>query len=76
MEKYYKISESELLDLLEAALENNMLQTDGVDNWEWYGESRKVIIKEYFPNKDEEELRNYSFKNCAELILKDYEEIV
>ena len=76
MEKYYKISESELLDLLEAALEVDMLQTDGVDNWEWYGESSKAIIKGYFPNKDEEELDDYSFKDCAELILKDYEEIV
>ena len=66
MEKYYKISESELLNLLEAAIENNMLQTDGVDNWEWYGESRKEIIKEYFPNKNEEELNDYSFEDDIE----------
>ena len=41
MEKYYKISESELLSLLEDANELRALESSGVDNWVWYGEHRE-----------------------------------
>ena len=70
------VEEKKLKELIESQLKLTALKSGGVDNWEWYGESRKEIIKEYFPNKNEEELDDYSFKNCAELILKDYEEII
>lgn len=36
MEKYYKISESELLSLLDSANQLNALEAAGVDNWEGY----------------------------------------
>lgn len=70
--RYYKISESDLNGLLVDSLELCMLNRDGVDNWTWYGESYRNIIKEYFPNKSEEELEDYSFNDCAEEDIKSY----
>ena len=43
-EKYYKISETQLRDLLESSLRLSQLYADGVDNWEWYGEGREEFI--------------------------------
>ena len=74
MEKYYRISESELRGLLEDSLTLSMLESDGVDNWEWYGESYGDIVRDYFPNIDEEEFYNLDFDDCVNLIIKDYEE--
>lgn len=67
--KYYKISEDKLRKLLEDSLELSMLNWDGVDNWEWYGESYRKLIKEYIPNADEDT----DFSDVATLLLKDYE---
>jgi len=39
MEKYYKISESDLRELLHDSLKLSALESGGVDNWEWYGDS-------------------------------------
>lgn len=70
--KYYLVSENDLIDLLETNIWRRMLERDGVDNWTWYGESYRNIIKEYFPNKSEEELEDYSFNDCAEEDIKSY----
>lgn len=70
--KYYLVSENDLIDLLETNIWRRMLKRDGVDNWTWYGESYRNIIKEYFPNKSEEELEDYSFNDCAEEDIKSY----
>lgn len=67
--KYYKISEDELRELLEDYLELSMLNWDGVDNWSWYGESYRELIKEYIPDADEDT----NFSDVATLLLKDYE---
>ena len=69
--KYYKISEDKLRKLLEDSLELNMLNIDGVDNWTWYGESYRELIKEYIPNADEDT----DFSDVATLLFKDYEVI-
>ena len=69
--KYYKISEDELRELLESYLELSMLNWDGVDNWAWYGVSRRELIKEYIPDADEDT----DFSDVATLLLKDYEVI-
>lgn len=37
-EKYYKISEKRLIELLECELELNELECLGVDNWSGYNE--------------------------------------
>lgn len=39
MEKYYKISEELLIELMKDSLVLASLENGGVDNWEWYGES-------------------------------------
>lgn len=69
--KYYKISEDKLRKLLEDSLELNMLNIDGVDNWTWYGASRRELIKEYIPDAGEDT----DFSDVATLLLKDYEVI-
>lgn len=67
--KYYKISESDLNGLLVDSLELCMLNRDGVNNWEWYGESYRKLIKEYIPDADEDT----NFSDVATLLLKEYE---
>ena len=67
--RYYKISESDLNGLLVDSLELCMLNRDGVDNWEWYGTSRRELIKEYIPDADEDT----DLSDVATLLLKDYE---
>lgn len=69
--KYYKISEDDLKDFLVDSLELDMLNRDGVDNWTWYGESYRELIKEYIPDADEDT----EFYDIATLLLKDYEVI-
>ena len=39
MEKYYKISEELLIELMKDSLVLAALESGGVDNWEWHGES-------------------------------------
>lgn len=76
MEKVYAITENELRDLLYDSIELQMLLNDGVlDNWEWYGESRCEIIKEYFPEASDEELEELSFGDCVDVLLNDYSEV-
>lgn len=50
MEKYYKVNESELIDLLTSRVELETLNADGVDSWVWYGAGFDEVYKEYGPN--------------------------
>lgn len=70
MEQYYRISESELRELLEDSLTLSMLKRDGVDNWEWYGESRSEIIRDFFPDAEGDELDNLTFTDCADMWIR------
>lgn len=72
MEKYYKINESELIDLLASRVELEALNAGGVDNWEWYGESRRDILKERFPDATEGDLEDMDFYDCARADLENY----
>lgn len=66
--KYYKISEEELIELIADSLRLTALEADGVDNWEWYMESRKdIMIEGYGEDLD--------FEEAAMRDLKFYEEI-
>lgn len=71
--KKYIVSEDTLKRLLEDSIELAMLNADGVDNWTWYGEGRRELIKEYFPDASEEELEDLDFENCAEKDLERFE---
>lgn len=72
MEKYYKISENELIELLATSIKMDALDRDGVDNWSWYGEGFQDMIKEYFPEAKEEEIEDLDFHDCAKTLLTDY----
>ena len=50
MEKYYKVNESELIDLLTSRVELEALNAGGVDSWVWYGAGFDKVYKEYGPN--------------------------
>ena len=44
MSKNYIVSEERLMELLIAEAQLNVLEWDGVDNWQWYMESRNSYI--------------------------------
>lgn len=68
MEKYYKIGESELIELLAGQVELEALNAGGVDNWEWYGVGFDEVRREYGPNCED-------FEDCARILLSDYTEV-
>lgn len=68
MEKYYKISEGELLELLANDIQLDALKLWGVDNWEGYGENFEETIKKYGSKCED-------FYDCARILLSDYPEV-
>jgi hypothetical protein len=48
-EDYIAISASELIELVAAQMKLMALESGGVDNWEWYGESLHEYMRE-LPN--------------------------
>ena len=72
LDKFYLVEEKELVDLIATYYKMEMLERDGVDNWEWYGESCKNILKERFPDATEGDLEDMDFYDCARADLKDY----
>ena len=67
MEKIFKITKSQLVELLMAEAELNALKSGGVDSWEWCGESCQDFLNETGFN---------DFEELAECTLLDFEEIV
>lgn len=68
-EKYYKISESELLELLHDELTLIALQNGGVDNWSGYGESiTHFLVSNGNLNDDIYDIAKY-------ILNEDYEEV-
>lgn len=65
MEKKYAVSEEELIDLLAAYYILSALESGGVDNWDWYSESKKDWLEmnasehETFEDVARSELDNY-----------------
>lgn len=71
--KYYRISESDLLELLANDLILSWLEADGVDNWSGYGISRQSILKETasaFISK-EEMTEDLDERDIAKMIIKN-----
>lgn len=69
MEKYYKISYSELRELLHDSLMLAALESGGVDNWEWYGAS----ISDFIKNNNQNGGTLYDIIDTD--IINDFEEI-
>ena len=65
MGKRYLIEESTLIDLVGAYLELGALEADGVDNWEWYGESFREAIEENGGGE------NDGFRDVAKLVISN-----
>lgn len=57
------ISEEELKELIESHMKLCALESGGVDNWNWYGESLRDFLKENeaedFSELVEEEIKKY-----------------
>ena len=68
MEKYYKISEEELIELLVNDVQLDALKLWGVDNWEGYGENFEETIKQYSSKCE-------TFYDCAKILVTDYPEV-
>ena len=66
---YYKISEQQLLQLLEDNFKLQALIIGGVDNWEWYGEALNSFLKE-MADKD------WDFSDLAEEELQYFERMM
>lgn len=63
--KYYKISEEDLIDLLEASYLLDALTAGGVDNWEWYSDS----IHEHLDMVRKE--TNWNYEDFREVAIDD-----
>ena len=68
MEKYYKISEKELIELLASSIRMDALEYWGVDNWEGYGANFEETIAQYGSKCED-------FEDCAKILLSDYTEV-
>ena len=63
-----KIEQRKLLDLLEAYFKFAALESGGVDNWEWYGDSLCQYLREDEMNKTQDD--DYDFRDMAENYMK------
>lgn len=62
-----KIEGRKLLDLLEAYFKLAALESGGVDNWDWYGDSLCQYLQEDEMNKGQDD---YDFRDMAENYMK------
>lgn len=62
----YEITYSELIGLLASQLRLNALDADGVDNWQWYGESFRQVIRDVMGQNYHE---GADFRDAAEYLV-------
>ena len=69
--KQYVIDEKTLRHLLYCEMQVYMLETDGVDNWSWYGASQEETKKDFYPGDwselDKEERNDLTFSDIAQI---------
>ena len=79
MEKYYKVSESTLLDLLEKACRFEVLVNSGVDSWYGYEYAYCDFLEAYCIDSGIDCAQAYEgeldFSDIAKSDLKNFEEI-
>ena len=63
-----KIKQRKLLALLEAYFKLAALESGGVDNWEWYGDSLCQYLQEDEMNRPQDD--DYDFRDMAENYMK------
>lgn len=79
MEKYFKISKSELIELLSSTLQLDHLISAGVDNWEGGEETLEFFSSACkdagFVEDPDDGYLNYTYGDLARNLLKDYQEV-
>lgn len=68
----YVVSEDTLKKLILKAMRYDILEGDGVDNWDGYMYSYKDYVAQYFPDLDDCELEEIDLDDCVELELQNY----
>lgn len=63
--KYRIVPEERLLELFSAENKMIALESGGVDNWEWYGESICDYINEWVEENDLDPDKHWSFEDIA-----------
>lgn len=75
MEKYYKISESELKYFIECRARIEALEAGGVDSWSWYYDSNADYLydmKDVYGLDEDDDL---DFLDIVEYEIKYFEEV-
>lgn len=76
MEDTFKIiKRSELKELLEAYHILAALESGGVDNWTWYGESRKEYLNRWASETERDEDCYRTFEDITEDELENYDNL-
>ena len=78
---YYMVEEKKLKELIESQLKLAALESGGVDNWAWYGESLYDFIVNYISEnhicEDNEGFDcDFDYKDMAELELSHYVKVI
>jgi hypothetical protein len=73
MGRKFVIDEADLKEMLIALMEYHMNRRDGVDNWEWYGESSLETVQDFYPEPlsiDDIRENDIGFEECAEAMIE------
>lgn len=72
MQKYYRVSEEDLIAMLSQSLEMQALNASGVDNWTWYGDNFREFIQEEYAWQEigDEYEEDAGFEDLAKAIIK------
>lgn len=73
--KFYKVEETDLLNMLQAYEKLTALDEGGVYNWDGYEDSladHRILLREKYRVSDK---KSFFFESIAKIQLKNYEEI-
>lgn len=78
IDKYRLIKEDKLIILLESYIRLRALESGGVDNWEWYGESIGDFIQRYIEEnniifEDEDDKYDFTIEDIAKIDIDNYQ---
>lgn len=69
--RQFVLTEKQLRDFLIGEMELYMLESDGVDNWSWYGASRAETKAEFYPGDwnelDDDDKFDMDFAHIAQM---------
>ena len=76
-EKFFKITEKRLKELLASEAKLIALESGGVDNWGWYGDSIHDFFADYIEERglQQEVYHDMDFDDYADIEIRDYEEV-